>query len=267
MRLHPAHRWIKYLVLVEGIDSVSELKTLFELNSMPPPSEGAIDDAVLGADPPSRHIDINNLSHRMWLNAEGILTLASRSVSSRKARAILNDRGLRLEVEALLLSKAPLSEIEEKYEKYAKRDDITEDVLREYMHYFWDVRNMEPPRLFKDILFEHPERRTLVPCFRQEVDYVLWKLGYVPDIDREKAMQFMATSSFFKFTETIGMDNKQSTATAAKLWYDMATDAMDALAGDDDNVTALLKKLDSINLTFKQDKPPSIDSLRGNNGS
>ncbi|MAP23581.1 MAG: hypothetical protein CL582_21850 [Alteromonadaceae bacterium] len=188
------------------------------------------------------------------------MSLATGQQHALQARDLLGDTKIRPVIEALILSDAALEDISE-HTLNITGNKISKNVLDMYRHYFWNRELLSSGEWFS-YLEEHPNGELLSQCYRQGLEYALWRLGYRVELSQQDVLRGVFHESAMRFFETTTQSNTRDTAFTAKMWAENIFKATEELNKTGDEVRQVLDELKSVAIKLGKRDISSIDKLK-----
>ena len=130
-----------------------------------------------------------------------------------------------------------------------------------YRHYFWN-RELLSGREWFAYLDKYPDGKMLQQCYKQGIEYALWRTGYRVDLPQKDVIRSVFHESAMRFFETTASPNNRDTAMTAKMWAENIFKATEELNRTGDEVQQVLEELRSVAIKLGKRDITSLESLK-----
>jgi len=255
----PNEYWLKYMLLFSGLsqEQIAESACMF---GMPDPSVsylGSLADKLQETKPP--RFDIANSASKAWVRRQRIMSMAVGQKYALQAREILGDTKIRPIVETLIISDASLEDIS-KYTQELTGTKLPKKSIDMYRHYFWN-RQLLSSKEWLDFLDTYPNGDILKKCYKQGLEYALWRIGYRVELSQQDVLRGVFHESAMRFFETSSSPNNRDTAMTAKMWAENIFKATEELNRTGDEVRQVLDELKNVAIKLGKRDISSIEDL------
>jgi hypothetical protein len=213
MNAHPAHYFIKYLLVSQEDISVDSVNSTLNLHGMAPVDPAYLMNirAEVGELPEDfRPWDRTDRASNRWLRQQKIFSLVHPDEATFEMReSVLSNPQLRRKIEGLTLGN--VSHREATYRLQKAGHPISELALAEYRHYFWnpDIMGISDwAAYFALDEGEHGTGRTtaMAPLYNVVLqagpELALYRMGTKRELDRRKIMGELQEELYYTFLET-----------------------------------------------------------------
>jgi len=256
----PNEYWLKYMLLFSGLSS-GQIREAARMYAMPEPTEAYLRELSTQLDEtrPAR-LDLNNNPTRVWVRRQRVMSLASEQPDAIRARDILGQTKLRPVLEALIICDASLKDIT-KYVVEVCGVKLSKKTIDFYRHYFWN-RDLLSSNEWLEYLESHPNGEVLSQCYKQGLEYALWRLGYRVELSQKDVIRSVFHESAMRFFETTTSPNNRDTAMTAKMWAENIFKATEEMNKTGDEVRQVLDELKTVAIKLGKRDISSIEDLK-----
>jgi len=256
----PNEYWLKYMLLFSGLNQ-GQIAAAACMYRMPEPSSEYLRgiNAKLRETKPAR-FDITNSPTKAWVRRQRIMSMATEQRHALRARDLLGDTKIRPLLEALILSDASLEDISS-YILEIGGQKVAQKTIDMYRHYFWN-RELLSGREWFAYLDKYPDGKMLQQCYKQGIEYALWRTGYRVDLPQKDVIRSVFHESAMRFFETTASPNNRDTAMTAKMWAENIFKATEELNRTGDEVQQVLEELRSVAIKLGKRDITSLESLK-----
>jgi hypothetical protein len=256
----PNEFWLKYMLLFSGLSREQIIASAY-MYGMTEPSEdylGELLDKLQGTRP--ARLDLSNSPTRTWVRRQRIMSLAAEQKHAIQARDLLGETKIRPVIETLIICDASLEDIT-KYTEKITGTKLPKKTVDMYRHYFWNRELLSSSDWF-GFLKTHPEGKILKQCYKQGLEYALWRLGYRVELAQREVLRGVFHESAMRFFETSASPNNRDTAMTAKMWAENIFKATEELNKTGDEVRQVLDELKNVAVKLGRRDITSIDDLK-----
>lgn len=256
----PNEYWLKYMLLFSGL-SHEQIAESARMSGMPDPSVAYLrdlSDKLQETRPP--RFDLGNSASRAWVRRQRIMSMAVGQKYALQAREILGDTKVRPVVETLIISDASLEDVS-KYTREITGKKLSKKAIDLYRHYFWN-RQLLSSSEWLAFLDSYENGDALKLCYKQGLEYALWRLGYRVELSQQDVLRSVFHESAMRFFETTNSPNNRDTAMTAKMWAENIFKATEELNKTGDEVRQVLDELKTVAIKLGKRDISSIEELK-----
>lgn len=256
----PNEYWLKYMLLFSGLSSerIGESACMYDMTKPSTSYLRELDIKLRETRPP--RLDLGNNPTRVWVRRQRVMSLATGQKYAIQARDLLGDTKVRPVIEALILSDADIGDVS-KHTLDITGNKICKKTLNMYRHYFWNRELLSSGEWFS-YLDDHPNGKLLSQCYKQGLEYALWRLGFRVELSQQEVIRGVFHESAMRFFETTTQENNRDTALTAKLWAENIFKATEELNKTGDEVRQVLDELRNVAIRLGKRDISSIDDLK-----
>ena len=264
---HPAHYYIKYLLLSQDDSSKKAVDATLRATGLASISEETLKGIRASIEVPEnfRAWDKTDKLSVQWLRQERIYSLfhPDTVVQDVCANVLANPR-LRTDVETLIIGNVAPRDAAMRMQKLKK--PVGEQAFSEFRHYYWNPEVMGLTD-WVDYLSKDDTRRTraiqsdLVAALKCGQNFALYKVGVTTEVDSKEVLREIQRELYFTFQEVKALPvDAKKVEMLGHLARGMSR-VDERLAAGDAALTEVLRKFNKFKVATKKDEIPSLFDL------
>lgn len=264
---HPAHYYIKYLLLSQDDTSKKAVDATLRATGLAQVSEDTLRGIRVSIDVPEnfRAWDKTDKASVSWLKKERVFSMFHPDPVVQDVHiGVLGNPRMRTDVEVLVLGSVPARDAALRMQKLKK--PISEQAFSEFRHYYWNPEVMGLTD-WVDYLAKDDTRRTravqseFVAALKCGQDFALYKVGVETEVDSKEVLREIQRELYYTFQEVKALPvDAKKVEMLGHLARGMAR-VDERLAAGDAALTEVLRKFNKFKVATKKDEIPSLFDL------